>query len=81
LAYPNCFVRHTTIHPSTGSGQAAWHREVPKVLINGNEYGELETRNRIVIEAFKLFVYTQSEIGAHLELDKTTISKIVNKTN
>ncbi len=52
-----------------------------KELFNGNEYGDLETRNRIVIEAFKLFAYTQSEIAAHLELDKTTISKIVNKTN
>ncbi len=50
-------------------------------LFNGNEYGDLETRNRIVIEAFKLFTYTQSEIAAHLELDKTTISKIVNKIN
>jgi hypothetical protein len=52
-----------------------------KELFNGTEYGDLETRNKIVIEAFKLFAYTQSEIGAHLELDKTTISKIVNKTN
>jgi len=52
-----------------------------KELFNGNEYGDLETRNRIVIEAFKLFAYTQSEIAAHLELDKGTISKIVNKTN
>ena len=52
-----------------------------KELFNGNEYGDLETRNRIVIEALKLFAYTQSEIAAHLEQDKTTISKIVNKTN
>lgn len=52
-----------------------------KELFNGNEYGDLETRNKIVIKAFKLFAYTQSEIAGHLELDKTTISKIVNKTN
>jgi len=47
-----------------------------KELFNGNEYGDLETRNRIVIEAFKLFAYRQSEIAAHLELDKTTTSKV-----
>lgn len=52
-----------------------------KELFNGNEYGNLETRNRIIFDAFKHYAYTQSEIAAHLKLDRTTISKIVNKTN
>ena len=52
-----------------------------KELFNGNKYGDPETRNRIIFEAFKLYAYTQSEIAIHLELDRTTISKIVNKTN
>ena len=32
-------------------------------------------------EAFKVYAYTQSEIAAHLGSHKTTISKIVSKTN
>ena len=50
-------------------------------LFNGNEFGDLEKRDRIIREAFKLYAYTQSEIAAFLGLDRTTISKIVTKTN
>lgn len=50
-------------------------------LFVGCEYGDLETRNRISLDAFKLYAYTQSEIAAFLGLDRTTISKIVSKTN
>jgi len=50
-------------------------------LFNGNEFGDLEKRDRIIREAFKLYAYTQSEIAAFLGLNRTTISKIVSKTN
>jgi hypothetical protein len=50
-------------------------------LFSGNENGDLESRNQIISAAFKVYVYTQSEIAAHLGLHKTTISKIVSKTN
>jgi DNA-binding MarR family transcriptional regulator len=46
-----------------------------------NEYGLLDKRNRIICEAFKLYAYTQTEIADYLGLDRTTISKIVRKTN
>ena len=52
-----------------------------KELFNGNESGDLISRNQIISEAFKVYAYTQSEIAAHLGLHKTTISKIVSKTN
>jgi len=50
-----------------------------KELFNGNKYGDLESRNQIIFEAFKVYAYTQSEIAAHLRLHKTTISKIISK--
>lgn len=50
-------------------------------LFNGNEHGILEKRNRIICDAFKLYAYTQTEIADYLGLDRTTISKIVSKTN
>ena len=50
-------------------------------LFDGNEYGDLETRNRIILDAFKLYAYTQSEIAAFLELERSTISKVICKTN
>jgi len=52
-----------------------------KELFNGNECGDLESRNQIIFEAFKVYAYTQSEIAVHLGLHKTTISKIASKTN
>ena len=52
-----------------------------KELFNGIGYGDIETRNQIIFEAFNLFAYTQSEIADHLGLHKTTISKIASKTN
>ena len=45
---------------------------------NGNEYGDFETRDRVISEAFKLYAYTQPEIATHLGLDRTTNSKIVS---
>jgi putative transposase len=62
-------------------GQRILSRPELKELFNGNEYGDLDTRNRIMLEAFKLYAYTQSEIAAHLGLHKTTISKIASETN
>jgi hypothetical protein len=50
-------------------------------LFNGKEEGDLESRDMIIRDAFKLYAYTQSEIAAYLGLDRTTISKIVSKTN
>jgi REP element-mobilizing transposase RayT len=50
-------------------------------LFNGNEFGDLVKRNRIIRDAFELYAYTQNEIAAFLGLDRTTISKIVSKTN
>ena len=50
-------------------------------LFDGNEYGDLETRNRIIRDAFKLYAYTQPEIAAFLELERSTISKVICKTN
>ncbi len=50
-------------------------------LFEGGNYGNLKTRNRIIRAAFTLYAYTQSEIATFLELDRTTISKIVNKTD
>jgi hypothetical protein len=47
----------------------------------GNKYGDLETRNRIIRDAFKLYAYMQSEIAAFLELERSTISKVICKTN
>ena len=50
-------------------------------LFNGNEHGDFEIRDQIISEAFKFLAYTQSEIAVHLGLHKTTISKIISKTN
>jgi len=52
-----------------------------KELFNGYEYDDLKTRNKIISEAFKLYAYTQSELAAYLELNRTTISKIVHKAD
>ena len=43
-------------------------------------YGDLETRNRVIQDAFKLYAYTQSDIAAFLDLSRSAISKIVCKT-
>jgi hypothetical protein len=61
--------------------QRKLNRPELKELFNGNECGDLESRNQIIFEAFKVYAFTQSEIAAHLGLHKTTISKIVGKTN
>ena len=63
-----------------GNHQEHIYREL-EYLFNGNELGDLEKRDRITHEAFKLYAYTQSEIAAFLGLDRTTISKIITKTN
>ena len=44
------------------------------------KYGDLETRNRIIQDAFKLYAYTQSDIAVFLDLSRSAISKIVCKT-
>ena len=50
-------------------------------LFNGNEEGDLEIRNRIIRDAFKLYAYTQSEIADFLNLSSSAISKIICKSN
>jgi len=50
-------------------------------LFNGKENGHYIERNKIIRAAFKLYAYKQSEIAAYLGLDRTTISRIVSKTN
>jgi len=52
-----------------------------KELFNGNEEGNLDTRNRIIRDAFKLYAYTQSEIADFLSLSSSAISKIICKSN
>ena len=51
-----------------------------KELFNGNECGDLDTRNRIIYDAFRLYAYTQSEIADFLGLSSSAISKITCKT-
>jgi len=50
-------------------------------LFVGFRYGDLETRNRIIQDAFKLYAYTQSDIAAFLDLSRSAISKVICKTN
>jgi len=50
-------------------------------LFNGNEEGNLNTRNRIICNAFKLYAYTQSEIADFLDLSSSAISKVICKNN
>jgi len=38
-----------------------------------------EARDRLINEAFRIYGYTQSEIGDYIELHTTTISGIVKK--
>ena len=52
-----------------------------KELFNGNEEGNLNTRNRIICDAFKLYAYTQSEIAEFLDLSSSAISKVICKSN
>ena len=52
-----------------------------KELFNGNEEGNLENRNRIIRDAFKLYAYTQSEIADFLDLSSSAISKVICKSN
>ena len=52
-----------------------------KEPFNGNEEGNLDTRNRIIRDAFKLYVYTQFEIADFLSLSSSAISKIICKSN
>ncbi|MCJ7499754.1 hypothetical protein MUP29_05820 [bacterium] len=51
-----------------------------KELFNGNEEGNLDTRNKIIQDAFKLYAYTQSDVAAFLYLSRSAISKIICKT-
>ena len=51
-----------------------------KELFNGKENGDLETRNKIISEAFRLYAYTQSELADHLGLTRSAISQITCNT-
>ena len=50
-------------------------------LFEGIRYNDLNNRDQIICKAYKLYAYTQSEIANYLGMDRTTISKIVSKTN
>jgi DNA-directed RNA polymerase specialized sigma subunit len=50
-------------------------------LFNGKENDDLEERNRIIHDAFKLYAYTQSEIADFLSLSSSAISKVICKSN
>jgi len=52
-----------------------------KELFNGNEEGNLDTRNSIIHDAFKLYAYTQSEIADFLNLTSSAISKVICKSS
>jgi hypothetical protein len=47
---------------------------------NSNKHADFESRNQIIIKAFNLYAYTQSELADHRGLQETAISKILNKT-
>lgn len=49
-------------------------------LFNGKEEGDLETRNKLIHEAFTLYAYTQSDIAEYLDLSRSSVSKIICKT-
>jgi len=52
-----------------------------KELFNGNEKGNLATRNRIIRDAFQLYAYTQPEIADFMGLTSSAISKVICKNN
>ena len=52
-----------------------------KELFNENEDGNLDSRNRIIRDAFKLYAYTRSGIADFLGLGSSAISKVICKSN
>ena len=61
--------------------QRILHRPGLEKMFADASAGDLRTRNEIIRDAFKFYGYTQSEIANFLELDRTTISKAINKTD
>ncbi len=55
-------------------------RPVLAELFAGCKYGDLDTRNKIIQDAFKLYAYTQSDVATFLDLSRSAISKIICKT-
>jgi DNA-directed RNA polymerase specialized sigma subunit len=49
-------------------------------LFNGVNVFKLNEINRMIVEAFRFYGYTQLEIGSFLGLNRSTISKIICKT-
>lgn len=49
-------------------------------LFDGKGEGDLETRNKIIHEAFTHYAFTQSELADYLSVTRSAISKIVCKT-
>jgi putative transposase len=49
-------------------------------LFSGVNVFKLNERNRMIVEAFRFYGYTQLEIGSFLGLNRSTISKIICKT-
>jgi len=54
--------------------------DLQELFIGKQESDSLE-RDKIICDAFTLYAYTQSEIAAFLGVHRTTISRIVSKTN
>ena len=49
-------------------------------LFNGITYGDFETRNNMIRDAYKLYAYTQTEIAAFLDISRSAVSKVVCNT-
>ncbi|UCG38027.1 MAG: transposase [bacterium] len=50
-------------------------------LFMGLDAGQREQRDAVIRDAFRHYGYRQTEIGRFLNLDRSTISRIVNKTD
>ena len=51
-----------------------------ELFARDDQYNQ-EKRNHIIADAFRFHGYRQTEIGNFLGLDRSTICKIINKTN
>jgi len=50
-----------------------------KTMFEQVDHYDLATRNQTIVRAYQQYVYTQSEIGNFLGLNRATISRITNK--
>ena len=49
-------------------------------FFNGITYGDFETRNNMIRDAYKLYAYTQTEIAAFLDISWSAVSEVVCNT-